>query len=96
MRIIPRGLRTWLYRLALERGYLDTLLTDYIVVPFVKLFRWLDRLERRVTDAIAGRKTETARPTVPPAALQTPLAASQAASAKPQAASGKVDPNESH
>ena len=54
VRLIPRGPRVWLYRLALERGYLDILLTEFIVMPFVKLFRWFDRLERRATDAIAG------------------------------------------
>ena len=60
-KFIPVGLRVWLYRFALERGYLDAFLTNYIVVPFVKLFRWLDRLERRATDAIARTKPEEPR-----------------------------------
>jgi NADH:ubiquinone oxidoreductase subunit 5 (subunit L)/multisubunit Na+/H+ antiporter MnhA subunit len=63
VRLIPRGPRVWLYRLALERGYLDILLTDFIATPFVKLFRWFDRLERRATGAIAGREVE--QPAVP-------------------------------
>jgi NAD(P)H-quinone oxidoreductase subunit 5 len=46
--------RAWLYRLALERGYLDALLTEYVVAPFVRLFRSCDRLERRWTDFLAG------------------------------------------
>jgi len=46
-------LRIWLYRWSLERGYLDTLLSEYIVSPFVRLFRWCDRWERRWTDLLS-------------------------------------------
>jgi NAD(P)H-quinone oxidoreductase subunit 5 len=62
--ISPRGLehhllsertRTWLYRFAVERGYLDVLLVDYVVAPFVRIFRWCDRMERRWTDLLSGR-----------------------------------------
>jgi NAD(P)H-quinone oxidoreductase subunit 5 len=52
-----RRLRGWLYRFALERGYLDAILTDYVARPFVKLFRWFDSLERRGTDALAGTRS---------------------------------------
>jgi NAD(P)H-quinone oxidoreductase subunit 5 len=45
--------RVWLYRWSLERGYLDTLLSEYIVNPFVRLFRWCDRWERRWTDLLS-------------------------------------------
>jgi len=38
-------LRVWLYRFALERGYLDALLNDYVVGPFVSAFRWFNRRE---------------------------------------------------
>jgi NAD(P)H-quinone oxidoreductase subunit 5 len=48
-------LRTWLYRFALERGYLDALLATWVVAPFVHLFRAFDALERRWTDFLAGR-----------------------------------------
>jgi NAD(P)H-quinone oxidoreductase subunit 5 len=51
----PGRFRSWLYRLALERGYLDALLTTYVVTPFVSLFRLCDALERRWTDLLAGR-----------------------------------------
>jgi NAD(P)H-quinone oxidoreductase subunit 5 len=47
--------RRWLYRFALERGYLDALLARFVVVPFVSLFRGFDTLERRWTDFLAGR-----------------------------------------
>jgi NADH-quinone oxidoreductase subunit L len=68
---LPRGaagwggsthrMRDWLYRLALERGYLDALLRDYVAAPFVRLFQWFDGIERRWTDFLAGEKSrETA------------------------------------
>ncbi len=64
---LPRGLATWahsghrfrdwLYRLALERGYLDALLRDYVAVPFVRVFRWFDAIERWWTDFLAGEQS---------------------------------------
>jgi NAD(P)H-quinone oxidoreductase subunit 5 len=56
-RLLPGRTRAWFYRLALERGYLDAALSTYIAGPFVELFRWLDALERRGTDALAGRSS---------------------------------------
>ena len=56
----PGPVRTWAYRFALERGYLDAVLTDYVAGPFVKLFRWFDALERAGTDALAGRPARAA------------------------------------
>lgn len=53
-RLIPVRARFWLYRLALERGYLDAVLDEYIVRPFVTVFRWSDGLERRWTDFLSG------------------------------------------
>ena len=44
----------WLYKLALERGYLDRALMQYVVTPFIRTFRWCDRLERRWTDCLLG------------------------------------------
>jgi NAD(P)H-quinone oxidoreductase subunit 5 len=64
-RLGPGGVRAWLYRLALERGYLDTLLMDYIVVPFVRALRWCDALERRWTDFLSGeasRESDQVKP----------------------------------
>jgi NAD(P)H-quinone oxidoreductase subunit 5 len=59
----PRG---WLYRFALERGYLDALLAEYVVGPFVRLFRRCDALERRWTNFLtpggASREPELVRP----------------------------------
>lgn len=64
-RLIPDSVQTWAYRFALERGYLDAFLNDYVAHPFVRLFRWFDRLERRWTDLLAGgvsRKSDSVRP----------------------------------
>ena len=49
--------RVWLYRWALERGYLDTLLREYVVTPFVIVFHWFDTLERKWTDLLAGERS---------------------------------------
>jgi NADH-quinone oxidoreductase subunit L len=57
--------RRWLYRFSLERGYLDALLSDYIVAPFLRLFRWCDGLERRWTDFLTGsasRESDAVKP----------------------------------
>ena len=56
-RLLPASARAWVYRLALERGYLDAMLNTYVAGPFVKLFGWFDALERRGTDALAGRSS---------------------------------------
>jgi NAD(P)H-quinone oxidoreductase subunit 5 len=44
----------WLYRFALERGYLDAFLMEFAVGPFVRAFRWCDAMERRWTDLLSG------------------------------------------
>lgn len=54
---LPRGIRIWMYRFALERGFLDSLIDDYIVAPFIAIFRWCDRMERRWTDQLSGGKS---------------------------------------
>jgi NADH-quinone oxidoreductase subunit L len=46
--------REWLYRFALDRGYLDSSLKEFIVTPYIKAFRWCDALERRWTDFLSG------------------------------------------
>jgi len=50
----PKGTQTWLYRFALERGYLDAFLTDFIVRPFTLFFRGCEKWERRWTDFVNG------------------------------------------
>ncbi len=59
--------QAWLYRAALERGYLDALLKDQVVGRFIALFRRLDALERRWTDSLTrdghSREAEELPPT---------------------------------
>ena len=58
-RIIPEQTRHAIYRFAIERGYLDVLLSQYVVSPFLALFRHCDRLERRWTNMLAGRSPQS-------------------------------------
>ena len=46
--------RATFYRFAWERGYLDSILDDFVVRPFVNIFKWSDRMERRWTTFLAG------------------------------------------
>ena len=52
--------RDWFYRLSLERGYLDGLLSDCVARPFVRVFECCDHLERCWTDTLAGRPAHPA------------------------------------
>ena len=64
-RVAGQRLRSWLFRFALERGYLDSWLVDYVVTPFVRLFRWCDAMERGWTDLLsaqASRESDEVRP----------------------------------
>jgi NADH:ubiquinone oxidoreductase subunit 5 (subunit L)/multisubunit Na+/H+ antiporter MnhA subunit len=47
-------LRWRLYRFAIERGYLDAMLADFIVSPFLFVFRWCDKMERKWVHYLAG------------------------------------------
>ncbi len=52
--LFSERLRLWIYRFAMERGYLDALLIKFIVTPFLGILRFCDRCERRWTDFLAG------------------------------------------
>jgi NADH-quinone oxidoreductase subunit L len=54
---LPDGLRRWMYRFGLERGGLDAMLDEFVVRPFLALFRWCDRSERRWMAFLAGQTT---------------------------------------
>lgn len=47
----PKG---WLYRFALERGYLDAILREYVAGPLTRALLWCDAIERRWTDFLSG------------------------------------------
>lgn len=58
--IVQHPIRTWLYRFSMERGFLDAMLNSYIVAPFLAIFRWCDRMERRWTDLLSGDESNEA------------------------------------
>ena len=66
LRFAPPRTRAWLYRFALERGYLDALLTNLIARPFVRSFRWFDRSERRWVEFLTGNGRAVEAPTLHP------------------------------
>ena len=51
-RLVPARLQPLLYRLALERGYYDTLLRDHLVGSMVRFLRAVDRREKHWADAL--------------------------------------------
>jgi NADH-quinone oxidoreductase subunit L len=61
------NVRTWMYRFALERGYLDSWLNVLVVVPFVSVFQFCDALERRWTDWLTGAASRESDRIAPPA-----------------------------
>jgi NAD(P)H-quinone oxidoreductase subunit 5 len=56
-RLVPERMRLAIYRLSLERGQLDALIDEYILRPFLRLFRWCDAMERRWTDFLSGTQS---------------------------------------
>ena len=50
----------WLYRLALQRGYLDACLSDYLVSPALSFFRSCDVWERRWIQFLSGSTSSQA------------------------------------
>lgn len=64
---VPSYFQMWVYRWALERGYLDAFLQDWIARPFLNLLKWCDNNEKRWTDFISGkesRESEHVKPMV--------------------------------
>ncbi len=63
-RWVPAALQPWLYRAALERGYLDTLIVDQGVARLMRGLRWLDALDaawsRRLAREVEGSDESTA------------------------------------
>ena len=58
LQFAPASARTRLYRFALERGYLDALMTNYIVRPVTQLFLRCGRLEQRWVNWLLGTGTQ--------------------------------------
>jgi NAD(P)H-quinone oxidoreductase subunit 5 len=57
IRWVPGEFHRRLYRLALDRGNLDSFINAYFVWPFVRLFRWCDRMENKWTDLLTGHSS---------------------------------------
>jgi hypothetical protein len=49
-RLVPDRLQPWLYRVALERGGFDALLTDRLLAPTIRFLSRIDRLDRAWVD----------------------------------------------
>ncbi|MFN0020073.1 MAG: proton-conducting transporter membrane subunit [Pirellulaceae bacterium] len=61
-RLIPGRLRVWFYQVAVERGFLDTYLTDFLVAPFLWFFRLCDAMERRWISLLSGEPSTEPKP----------------------------------
>ncbi len=64
--ITPSSAQKWLYRFALERGYLDAFLDTLFVRPFIKVFSLFNSWERRWTDLLSGTESTEALATMDP------------------------------
>ena len=62
---IPSGIRSWCYRFAMHRCYLDGMIDTWVVFPFRRVLQKCDSLERRWTDFLSGgnsRLSDTVEP----------------------------------
>jgi NADH-quinone oxidoreductase subunit L len=59
---MPPRAKLRLYRLAIERGYLDALIDEYVVRPFGIVFRWCDEMERKWTRYLSKTKSRSVHP----------------------------------
>lgn len=60
-RFVSTKQRDWFYRWAMERGTFDILLDDYLVAPFIRIFEWSDRSERRWAAYLTGKQIAPAK-----------------------------------
>ena len=59
--LFPQPVQTWLYRWALDRGHLDTILDRWIIHPLVRLSRACARFDAMGLEPSAVRHKEAAR-----------------------------------
>lgn len=71
LQFAPASARTWLYRFALERGFLDAILAIYIARPVTRLFLWFGHWEQRWANFLIGG-TPSATSVQPPPAQEEP------------------------
>jgi NAD(P)H-quinone oxidoreductase subunit 5 len=60
--LFPAAARLWLYRWALDRGHLDTILDRVVIDPLMRVSRLFAKLDGMWLDASAGRPEETVPP----------------------------------
>lgn len=61
-RRVSDRIQLWFYRLAMERGYLDAALFDFVVGPFLRLLRRCDAAERRWVRFLNGESRTESSP----------------------------------
>jgi NAD(P)H-quinone oxidoreductase subunit 5 len=54
---IPESIRDWCYRFALERGYLDALLAEYVARPFLRVVQTCNAWEHRWANFLSGGRS---------------------------------------
>lgn len=57
LKFLPPRAQHWCYRLGFDRGFMDIALDRWFLNPFVSLFGWFDRIERRATDVISNESS---------------------------------------
>ncbi len=57
-RLVPKRFQPWLYRCAIERGYLDALLVDHVIGNFRRALEWLDKQDQRWVALLGGQHSE--------------------------------------
>jgi NAD(P)H-quinone oxidoreductase subunit 5 len=66
--LFPRRMQLWLYRWALDRGHLDTILDRFVIHPLMRLSRFFAGLDRVGLDVVVGSvaaKSPTTRSSAP-------------------------------
>jgi NAD(P)H-quinone oxidoreductase subunit 5 len=56
--LFPERTRLWLYRWALDRGHLDTILDRWFIFPLLQISRLFARLDNVGLSARAGRRAK--------------------------------------
>lgn len=70
LRHAPESAQLWYYRLALERGYLDVILKDHLVRPFLQFLRRCDSAERSWMRVLSGPDDPKLNPPETPMTLE--------------------------
>jgi len=58
-RILPEGLRAWLYRIGLERGYYDALADRVLIAPVLRFARWASGFEPGLVQSTQSRELKS-------------------------------------